>query len=156
MLEQSRRNNPRQGITGILCCNSEQFIQVLEGGRDEVCELYNTIARDPRHLQVRILVYEEIAERRFGGWTMGQVEIDKVNPSLLLKYAERAELNPFTASGRASSSTRRAAAATRSSGRSSARRGGAAARTIPRRRPPRSPPRRPATRRPRTNPRTCS
>ena len=102
ILEQSRRNNPRQGITGILCCNSEQFIQVLEGGRDEVCELYNTIARDPRHLQVRILVYEEIAERRFGGWTMGQVEIDKVNPSLLLKYAERAELNPFTASGRAS------------------------------------------------------
>jgi hypothetical protein len=102
ILEQSRRNNPRQGITGILCYTSEQFIQVLEGGRDEVCELYNTIARDARHLQVRILVYEEISERRFGGWTMGQAEIDKVNPSLLLKYAEKAELNPFTSSGRAS------------------------------------------------------
>jgi hypothetical protein len=103
ILEQSRRNNPRQGITGILCNSGEQFIQVLEGGRDQVCELYNTIARDPRHLQVRILVYEEIAERRFGGWTMGQVEIDKVNPALLLKYAETAELSPFTISGRASS-----------------------------------------------------
>jgi hypothetical protein len=102
ILEQSRRRNPREGITGILCYNSEQFIQVLEGGRDEVCELYNTIARDLRHQQVRILVYEEISERRFGGWTMGQVEINKVNPALLLKYAEKAELNPFTASGRAS------------------------------------------------------
>lgn len=102
ILEQSRHNNPQQGITGILCYSGEQFIQVLEGGRDEVCELFNTIVRDPRHAQVRILSYEEIAERGFGGWTMGQVEINKVNPILLLKYAEKAELNPFTSSGRAS------------------------------------------------------
>ena len=102
ILEQSRRNNPRRGVTGILCHGTDQFIQVLEGGRDEVCELYNTLARDPRHERLRILVYEEIAERRFGGWTMGRVEIAKANPSLLLKYAERAELNPFTGSGRAS------------------------------------------------------
>lgn len=102
ILVQSRRNNPRQGITGILCYSGEQFIQVLEGGRDEVCELFNAIVRDPRHTKVRILTYEEIPERGFGGWTMGQVEIDKVNPSLLLKYAEKAELNPFASSGRAS------------------------------------------------------
>ena len=102
ILEESRRNNPALGITGILCYSGDQFIQVLEGGRDEVCDLYNSIVRDPRHAQVRILSYEEIAERRFGGWTMGQVDIAKVNPSLLLKYAEKAELNPFACSGRAS------------------------------------------------------
>lgn len=101
ILTQSRRNNPRQGITGILCCSGEQFMQVLEGGRDEVCELFNAIVRDPRHSKVRILSYEEIPERRFGGWTMGQVDINKVNASLLLKYAEKAELNPFASSGRA-------------------------------------------------------
>jgi hypothetical protein len=33
---------------------------------------------------------------------MGQVNIAKVNPALLLKYAEKAVLNPFTCSGRAS------------------------------------------------------
>lgn len=102
ILEQSRRNNPPRGITGILCHGTEQFIQVLEGGRDEVCELYNALTRDPRHAQVRILFYEEIAERRFSGWTMGRVDIERVNPTLLLKYAEKAELNPFTGSGRAS------------------------------------------------------
>jgi len=102
ILQQSRSNNPRQGITGILCFSDDLFIQALEGGRDEVCELYNTIARDARHANVRILVYEEIPERRFGGWTMGQVKINDINPSLLLKYAEKAELNPFSASGRAS------------------------------------------------------
>ena len=75
---------------------------MLEGGRDEVCELYNTIAGDARHLNVRILNYSEIPERCFGGWTMGQVNINRVNPSLLLKYAEKAVLNPFTCSGQAS------------------------------------------------------
>jgi hypothetical protein len=102
ILEESRRNNPALGITGILCYSGNQFIQVLEGGRDEVCDLYNAIVRDGRHERVRLLLYEEIAERRFGGWTMGQVDIAKVNPSLLLKYAEKAELDPFSRSGRAS------------------------------------------------------
>jgi hypothetical protein len=102
ILEQSRRNNPSRGITGLLCSSGELFIQVLEGGRDEVCELFNTIVRDRRHLEVRLLVYEEIHERRFASWTMGQVDIARVNPSLLLKYSDRAALNPFGCSGRAS------------------------------------------------------
>ena len=80
IMEQSRENNPRHGITGLLCFSGDIFIQVLEGGRDAVCELFNTIVRDERHLNVRILIYQEIAERRFGGWTMGQVNIAKVNP----------------------------------------------------------------------------
>ena len=75
---------------------------MLEGGRDEVCELYNTIVRDSRHTQARILSFEEITERRFGHWTMGHVDVSTVNPSLLLKYAERPVLDPFNSSGRAS------------------------------------------------------
>jgi len=102
ILEQSRKNNPHLGITGILCFSEELFIQVLEGGRDEVCELFNAIVRDARHVNVRILVYEEIRERRFGGWTMGQVNIARVNSALLLKYSEKAVLNPFSCSGHAS------------------------------------------------------
>jgi Sensors of blue-light using FAD len=101
ILEQSRKNNPRQGITGMLCFFDDIFVQVLEGGRDEVCELFNAIVRDDRHLNVRILTYEEITERRFGNWTMGQVNIAKINPALLLKYSEKALLNPFSCSGHA-------------------------------------------------------
>jgi hypothetical protein len=101
ILQQSREHNPEQGITGILCYSNDVFMQVLEGGRDEVCELYNRIARDDRHRDVRILSFEEIRERRFGNWTMGRVNLAKVNPTLLLKYNERAELNPFATSGQA-------------------------------------------------------
>ncbi len=102
ILEQSRRNNPGRGVSGLLCVADNLFLQALEGGRDEVCDLYNTIVGDPRHREVRLLVYSEISQRRFGNWNMGQVSIDKLNPSLLLKYFKRAELNPFECSGHSS------------------------------------------------------
>jgi len=102
ILDTSRTNNRGRGITGILCYSDDLFIQVLEGGRDNVCELYNTIVKDTRHEQVRILHFEEIRERRFGAWNMGQVNISKINPSLLLKYSEKPELNPFNCTGMAS------------------------------------------------------
>ena len=102
ILQQSRRNNPAKGITGILCFSGDLFIQVLEGGRNEVNELYNTIVRDSRHVHLRLLGFEEIEERRFGGWTMGQVDVRKVSPALLLKYTAKSELDPFANSGRAS------------------------------------------------------
>lgn len=101
ILTQSHRNNPRLGITGLLCFTSEIFVQVLEGGRDEVNDLYNAIIRDDRHGQVRLLVYEEITERCFGNWSMGQVDAKAVNPSLLLKYSKTARLDPFVISGHA-------------------------------------------------------
>jgi hypothetical protein len=104
ILVQSHRNNPRRGITGMLCFTSEVFVQVLEGGRDEVCELYNAIVRDERHTHIRLLAYEEIAERSFGSWTMGQVDAQTVNPSLLLKYSKTARLDPFTITGQATMS----------------------------------------------------
>ena len=102
ILAQSRAHNPKLGITGILCYSHDLFLQVLEGSRDAVCEMYNTIVRDDRHTHVRILSYEEIAERRFGNWTMGHVDVTTINPSLLLKYAELPVLNPFNCPGQAS------------------------------------------------------
>ena len=104
ILSQSQRNNTERGITGVLCFSDDIFLQVLEGGRDDVCETFNAIVRDDRHRNVRILNFEEIQERKFGGWTMGHVNIAKVNPALLLKYASKPVLNPFSCSGKASMS----------------------------------------------------
>ena len=77
-------------------------MQVLEGGRDAVSALYNRIAQDPRHRDVIVLQYEEITERRFAGWTMGQVNLSKINHSILLKYSEKPELDPYSVSGKVS------------------------------------------------------
>lgn len=99
ILSSSRKSNPALGITGLLCHSGDIFMQVLEGGRDAVSQLYNKISHDPRHSQVVLLHFEEITERRFAGWTMGQVNLGRVNPSILLKYSERPVLNPYAVSG---------------------------------------------------------
>jgi len=99
ILAQSRQFNPSTGITGNLVYGGGIFMQAIEGGREAVSDLYGHIQKDARHKQVVLLHYEEISERRFGGWTMGQVDVSRVNTNILLKYSERAELDPYSVSG---------------------------------------------------------
>jgi FAD-dependent sensor of blue light len=104
ILKRSKSHNPEVGITGVLCfCfNAGVFMQVLEGGRAQVSRLYNRIAQDPRHSAVELLSYEDIGERNFAGWAMGQVNMNRLNPALLLRYSETATLDPYAVPGKAS------------------------------------------------------
>lgn len=102
ILATSRAHNPAHGITGILCHGGDVFMQVLEGGRDAVNALYTRIVRDDRHRDTTVLHYEEVTEREFAGWTMGQVNLARVNPQLLLKYSDRPVLDPYCVTGRVS------------------------------------------------------
>lgn len=98
IFRQSKQNNPRLGITGLLCHSDGVFMQALEGGRDAVNQLYHRIAADTRHGQMLLLSYEEIAERRFACWAMGQVDLSRLNPALLLKYSATTKLDPSATS----------------------------------------------------------
>lgn len=102
IVRQSKAHNGAAGITGLLCHSDGVFLQVLEGGRNAVSAIYNRIAADPRHRDVVLLHYAEIGERRFSGWSMGQVNLGRLNPALLLKYSETPVLDPYAVSGQAS------------------------------------------------------
>lgn len=102
IVKQSKANNGGAGITGLLCFSDGIFLQVLEGGRNAVSAIYNRIAADPRHRDVVLLHYAEITERRFAGWSMGQVNLGRLNPALLLKYSETPVLDPYAVSGEVS------------------------------------------------------
>jgi hypothetical protein len=104
ILRKSKANNPAAGVTGVLCFSGGIFLQVLEGGRSAVNKLYNRITADPRHTDVELLSYQEIGERCFAGWSMGQVNMSRLNPSLLLKYSANATLDPYAVSGEVSMS----------------------------------------------------
>lgn len=101
ILKQSRAHNPAEGITGLLCYTDGIFMQVLEGGRDAINARYKQILSDARHHAVILLSYEEIGEREFAGWSMGQVNLQRLNPGLVLKYSETGRLDPYHMSGRA-------------------------------------------------------
>ena len=102
ILKKSKANNAKSGVTGALCFSEGVFIQALEGGRTAVSKLYNRIANDARHSVVVLLNYDVIEERRFSGWSMGQVNMQRLNPALLLKYSECAKLDPYAVSGKVS------------------------------------------------------
>ncbi len=99
IMDSAREHNVTNGITGILCYGGGIYLQALEGGRRQVNELYSHIVKDKRHTDVVLLHYEEITERRFGSWTMGQVNLSKLNTSVILKYSEKPELDPYSVSG---------------------------------------------------------
>jgi hypothetical protein len=71
LLAQSRENNTKLDLTGILLFKNGQFMQALEGPEKTVRSLIETISKDPRHTDVRILSEEEIEVRQFPSWTMG-------------------------------------------------------------------------------------
>lgn len=98
----AREYNTDHGITGVLCYGDGVFMQCLEGGRHAVNALYGHIISDKRHQDVVLLRYEEIVERQFGGWTMGVVNLNRINMSIMLKYSETPTFDPYAVSGAAS------------------------------------------------------
>ncbi|MFJ4036685.1 BLUF domain-containing protein [Microbacterium sp. NPDC090007] len=80
LLSYSRRANHAHELTGMLLYRRGRFFQVLEGPRDAVEHLMDAIRGDDRHTDVRVLLSEDIDERRFTEWTMGYEPIS-VSPS---------------------------------------------------------------------------
>jgi hypothetical protein len=71
ILAVSREKNRKLGITGMLLYKGGNILQVLEGERDAVLGLFETIRNDPRHGGVIKLYAWEKAERDFPEWSMG-------------------------------------------------------------------------------------
>lgn len=70
ILARSRRNNRRDGITGLLQAKGRRFLQALEGEAAQVEAAYARIAADPRHFAMVVLSRRTVASREFGDWAM--------------------------------------------------------------------------------------
>lgn len=71
LLAQSRINNSKAGITGILLYNKGTFFQVLEGEEDHVQITFEKIKNDPRHKSIIIMKRGNLSRRNFPDWSMG-------------------------------------------------------------------------------------
>ena len=85
----SEDSNKDTGITGILLATDSHFLQVLEGGFDEVNDLFVRIVRDPRHDNIRLIAFDCVDSRLFGGWTMHGIGIFNFNRSLIADLIEQ-------------------------------------------------------------------
>ena len=71
ILTTSRRNNTRDGLSGLLVAHEDRFMQVLEGPQDMVQACLARINTDPRHKRVRVLMQQSVPDRVFSEWRMG-------------------------------------------------------------------------------------
>jgi len=74
IIEKSRQNNARAGVTGFLMFDGEYFAQALEGSRAAVTHTYNRIVGDPRHRNLHLISCMDVKERLFPEWAMGLLD----------------------------------------------------------------------------------
>lgn len=70
LVQESRKRNRQNGITGILLHVEDTFFQVLEGPPEIIDALYDKILLDPRHARITRIIYEPIARRYFENSSM--------------------------------------------------------------------------------------
>ncbi len=71
LLSTSRRNNARDGLTGMLLYADTHWIQTLEGDEVRLDATMEKIRADPRHREVTVALREEIDQRSFSEWSLG-------------------------------------------------------------------------------------
>ncbi len=101
LLVQAREANIKRGITGLLLYDTRFFMQWLEGDRDMVSEVLQRIFTDNRHTHPVILAYAAVYKRDFSEWSMGYVNMQGVESSVIFKYFPSQEFAPYSLSAEA-------------------------------------------------------
>lgn len=70
LLDVSREANSRFGVTGMLICLPDSYIQLIEGPKAHIIQLYENIQLDQRHFRVTTLREGTIEKRFFPDWSM--------------------------------------------------------------------------------------
>jgi hypothetical protein len=71
LLLKSRMKNAANGITGLLIYIDGDFIQILEGEKEKVQNLFNLIKLDKKHSTVISVFDQQVPGRMFENWAMG-------------------------------------------------------------------------------------
>ncbi|RZT95973.1 FAD-dependent sensor of blue light [Ancylomarina subtilis] len=76
-----RKKNQERGVTGLLLYKDEAFIQLIEGNKETIDQLFNIISKDSRHSNILKLLEEPIRKRAFPDWSMGfrTINNDQIN-----------------------------------------------------------------------------
>lgn len=76
LLGQSRHNNLRDGLTGLLLYGDGSFMQILEGPEEAVDCTYQRLLDDPRHRRLMKVDDVQCDARLFGNWSMAYRRLD--------------------------------------------------------------------------------
>ncbi len=77
ILNTARDFNDKHNITGCLLFYNNQFLQIIEGNKEDITDLYNNIKKDKRHSSILLLSTGEKEERSFPNWSMAFKELNE-------------------------------------------------------------------------------
>jgi hypothetical protein len=95
ILKISRKKNASADITGMLCYDPTFFLQCLEGPREVILGLYETILEDERHTKVVRLDEREIQSRVFGEWRMAFLKAPDIDARILSRFTPGSKFDPY-------------------------------------------------------------
>ncbi|MEP2104118.1 MAG: BLUF domain-containing protein [Parasphingorhabdus sp.] len=76
ILRAGRKNNVKNGITGLLIQDRRRFLQYLEGEQTDVEQTFARISNDRRHSAIIPLKSGYIGRRQFPKWEMASKYVD--------------------------------------------------------------------------------
>ena len=76
LLQRARERNKEYGITGVLLYIGDNFMQYIEGHKDNLDIIYKIIQEDDQHTGLVLVSREAIQDREFGDWAMAYKTID--------------------------------------------------------------------------------
>lgn len=86
LLINSRKHNAEHHITGVLLYIEGDFLQVIEGEKKIVKQLFEKIKLDPRHKGIICVFDDVIKERNFKDWSMGFCALEYENLRQICGY----------------------------------------------------------------------
>lgn len=88
ILKKSQKNNKALDISGCLVYHNDCFVQIIEGAKKNIIDIYDIIKKDIRHSHVKLLWKGPSERRVFKSWNMAYYSFDD-------KKINRIELNQF-------------------------------------------------------------
>ena len=76
LLRTTEKKNNKKDFTGIFLFSKGNFLQILEGEKEHVQELFSKIKEDPRHYDVLIIFQEETGHGKFDRYTSSIISED--------------------------------------------------------------------------------
>jgi hypothetical protein len=88
LLVQARKKNQQLDVTGILLYHQKEFMQLIEGKKEDILQLWKTIRKDKRHFFAKVIYQGPVSERGFSEWSMAFQNIEGLDLSKLNGYSD--------------------------------------------------------------------
>jgi hypothetical protein len=92
LMEDAKLYNRKCGVTGALWYDGERFLQLLEGDKDALNQVFKRIAKSRYHQDIDVLCFSEVEDRIYRDWAMSYFGSSSHNREVAEEFAGGSDL----------------------------------------------------------------